>query len=141
MQVSYVNRHCPYDYDTGRRAAVYISRVSKRLGRQVFNFRRNEVRSFLLGAALFWAERYHVDGFRCDAVSSMIYRDFGKRDGEWIPNENGHVSNLEAVSLLQELNRVMREHWPGVVMIAEESTAWEGVTTLRREVGFRELCF
>ena len=76
---------------------------------QVFNFRRNEVRSFLLGAALFWAERYHVDGFRCDAVSSMIYRDFGKQQGEWLPNENGHVSNLEAVSLLQELNRVMKE--------------------------------
>ncbi|CAK9076728.1 unnamed protein product [Durusdinium trenchii] len=100
-------------------------------GTKVFNFRRNEVRSFLLGAALFWADRYHIDGFRCDAVSSMIYRNFGKSEGEWIRNEHGGDSNLEAVSLLRELNNSMKEFWPGVIMIAEESTAWEGVTSLR----------
>ncbi|CAJ1368312.1 unnamed protein product [Effrenium voratum] len=100
-------------------------------GTKVFAFRRNEVRSFLIGAALFWAERYHIDGFRCDAVSSMIYRNFGKAEGEWIPNEHGGDSNLEAVSLLRELNKSMKQFWPGVVMIAEESTAWEGVTSLK----------
>lgn len=100
-------------------------------GTKVFNFRRNEVRSFLQGAVFFWAERYHIDGFRCDAISSMIYRNFGKEDGQWIPNEHGDISNLEAVSLLQSLNQTMKEFWPGVIMIAEESTAWTGVTTLR----------
>ncbi|CAL1165020.1 unnamed protein product [Cladocopium goreaui] len=100
-------------------------------GTKVFNFRRNEVRSFLQGAVFFWAERYHIDGFRCDAISSMIYRNFGKEDGQWIPNEHGDISNLEAVSLLQDLNQTMKEFWPGVIMIAEESTAWTGVTTLR----------
>mmetsp|Transcript_79308 Transcript_79308/g.139977 ORF Transcript_79308/g.139977 Transcript_79308/m.139977 type:complete len:862 (-) Transcript_79308:33-2618(-) len=101
-------------------------------GTCIFNFKKNEVRSFLLGSALFWAQRYHIDGFRCDAVSCMIYRNFGKADGEWIPNENGTDSNLEAVSLLQDLNRSMKRHWPGVIMIAEESTSWTSVTDLRR---------
>mmetsp|Transcript_116874 Transcript_116874/g.342238 ORF Transcript_116874/g.342238 Transcript_116874/m.342238 type:complete len:854 (-) Transcript_116874:175-2736(-) len=100
-------------------------------GTKIFNFKKNEVRSFLLGSALFWARRYHIDGFRCDAVSCMIYRNFGRADGEWIPNEHGGDSNLEAVSLLRELNRHMNERHPGVLMIAEESTSWEGVTSLR----------
>lgn len=103
----------------------------KEWGTKIFNFKKNEVRSFLLGSALFWAERYHIDGFRCDAVSCMIYRNFGRADGEWIPNEHGGDSNLEAVSLLRELNRQMNERHPGVIMIAEESTCWEGVTSLR----------
>eukprot|EP00434_Breviolum_minutum_P012354 symbB.v1.2.010885.t2/scaffold721.1/size169143/3 len=100
-------------------------------GTKVFNFRRNEVRSFLQGAVLFWAERYHIDGFRCDAISSMLYRNFGREEGQWIPNEHGTVSNLECISLLQSLNAIMKELWPGVIMIAEESTAWTGVTSLR----------
>lgn len=102
-------------------------------GTKVFNWRRSEVRSFLIGAALFWAERYHIDGFRCDAVSSMVYRNFCtqngfKREGEWVPNEQGNNANLEAVSFLRDLNGAMREYHPGVVMIAEESHAWGGVT-------------
>jgi len=102
-------------------------------GTKVFNFRRNEVRSFLIGAAVFWAHRYHIDGFRCDAVSSMLYRNFdsrvgSKKDGEWVPNEHGGVDNQEAVSFLRALNRVMKATHPGVIMIAEESHAWGGVT-------------
>eukprot|EP00930_Biecheleria_cincta_P002866 TRINITY_DN103845_c0_g1_i1.p1 TRINITY_DN103845_c0_g1~~TRINITY_DN103845_c0_g1_i1.p1 ORF type:complete len:860 (+),score=104.17 TRINITY_DN103845_c0_g1_i1:25-2604(+) len=102
----------------------------KEWGTKIFNYSRNEVRSFIIGSALFWAHRYHIDGFRCDAVSCMIYRNFGRADGEWIPNVNGGDSNLEAVSLLRELNKAMKQFHPGVLMIAEESTAWEGVTSL-----------
>jgi len=102
-------------------------------GTKVFNFRKNEVRSFLLGSVLFWAERYHVDGFRFDAVSSMLYRNFCstegfKREGEWIKNEHGGNANLEAISFLRDLNRVVHQRHPGVVTIAEESHAWGGVT-------------
>eukprot|EP00931_Biecheleriopsis_adriatica_P047538 TRINITY_DN27413_c0_g1_i1.p1 TRINITY_DN27413_c0_g1~~TRINITY_DN27413_c0_g1_i1.p1 ORF type:complete len:868 (+),score=136.37 TRINITY_DN27413_c0_g1_i1:44-2605(+) len=100
-------------------------------GTKIFNFRRNEVRSFLIGAALFWVQRYHIDGFRCDAISCAIYRNFGRHDGDWLPNEEGGDSNLEAVSLLRDLNKTVKQFWPGVLMIAEESTAWEGVTNLR----------
>jgi len=114
-----------YEYEDPREGE------QRQWGTKIFNFRKNEVRSFLVGSALFWAERYHIDGFRCDAVSAMIYRNFGKADHEWVRNEHGGYSNLEAVSLLRELNKSMKQFWPGVVMIAEESTAWEGVTTLR----------
>jgi len=102
-------------------------------GTKVFNFRKNEVRSFLIGAVLFWAKRYHVDGFRCDAVSSMLYRNFCsregfKREGEWLPNEHGGNANIEAVSFFRDLNRAVHEQHPGVLMMAEESHAWGGVT-------------
>eukprot|EP00439_Symbiodinium_sp_Y106_P056970 s2863_g8.t1 len=117
-----------YEYEDPREGE------QRQWGTKIFNFRKNEVRSFLVGSALFWAERYHIDGFRCDAVSAMIYRNFGKADHEWVRNEHGGYSNLEAVSLLRELNKSMKQFWPGVVMIAEESTAWEGVTTLRPTV-------
>jgi 1,4-alpha-glucan branching enzyme len=100
-------------------------------GTKIFDFGRNEVRAFLIGSALFWARRYHIDGFRCDAVSCMVYRNFGREEGQWLPNKYGGEGNLEAMSLLRDLNRVMREDHPGVVMIAEESTSWEGVTDLR----------
>mmetsp|Transcript_43164 Transcript_43164/g.99477 ORF Transcript_43164/g.99477 Transcript_43164/m.99477 type:complete len:839 (-) Transcript_43164:131-2647(-) len=106
-------------------------------GTKVYNFRRHEVRSFLTGAALFWADRYHIDGFRCDAVSSMLYRNFSTKgprpEGEWLRNEHGTDSNLEAVAFLQQFNRALHKHFPGIVMIAEESHAWAGVTSTPEE--------
>jgi 1,4-alpha-glucan branching enzyme len=94
----------------------------------IFNLGRNEVRGFLIGSALWWLEHYHADGLRVDAVASMLYRDYSRKQGEWIPNVFGGRENLESVSFLQELSRVVRERCPGAVLIAEESTAWPGVT-------------
>ncbi|KAK6588164.1 alpha-glucan branching enzyme [Cryptosporidium xiaoi] len=108
----------------------------KQWGTAVFNFRRNEVRSFLLGAAYHWLRRYHIDGLRIDAVSSMLYRNYLRPNGEWIPNEFGGDANLEAVSLLQELNWVIHKEFPGVFTMAEESTAWQGVTKKDGGLGF-----
>ena len=94
----------------------------------IFNLGRNEVRGFLIASAIHWLEHYHVDGLRVDAVASMLYRDYSRPAGEWVPNRYGGRENLEAVSFLQELSIVMRERTPGAVLIAEESTAWPGVT-------------
>jgi 1,4-alpha-glucan branching enzyme len=97
-------------------------------GTLVFNFGRHEVRNFLISNALFWLREYHVDGIRVDAVASMLYLDYSRNEGEWIPNEFGGREDLDAVSFLKELNEVMYGREPGIISAAEESTAWPGVS-------------
>lgn len=94
----------------------------------IYNYGRNEVRSFLISNAMFWLDRFHVDGLRVDAVASMLYLDYSRKAGEWIPNEHGGNENLEAISFLKEFNEVVYGTYPDVVTIAEESTAWPGVS-------------
>jgi 1,4-alpha-glucan branching enzyme len=94
----------------------------------IYNHGRNEVRGFLIASALFWLEHFGVDGLRVDAVASMLYRDYSRPVGQWIPNARGGRENLEAISFLQELSRAIAERCPGALLIAEESTAWPGVS-------------
>ena len=101
----------------------------------IYNLGRNEVRGFLIASAMFWLKHYHVDGLRVDAVASMLYRDYSRNHGEWVPNIHGGRENLESVAFLQELSQAMEEHAPGAILVAEESTAWPGVTRPAREGG------
>src|SRR5690606_3006753 len=104
----------------------------------IFNYGRNEVRSFLISNAFFWLDRYHIDGLRVDAVASMLYLDYSREEGQWIPNEYGGRENLEAVHFLQELNEAVYANCPEVQTIAEESTSWPGVSrpTFENGLGF-----
>lgn len=97
-------------------------------GTLIFNFGRHEVRNFLYANAMFWLEKFHLDGLRVDAVASMLYRDYSRNEGEWVPNIYGGRENLEAVSFLQTMNRLVHERYPGAITIAEESTAWPQVS-------------
>ena len=94
----------------------------------IYNYGRNEVKCFLISNALFWLELFHADGLRVDAVASMLYLDYSRKEGEWIPNQHGGNENLEAISFLREFNEVVYENFPDVVTIAEESTAWPSVS-------------
>jgi 1,4-alpha-glucan branching enzyme len=100
----------------------------KEWGTLVFNYGRNEVRNFLVANALFWLDQYHIDGLRVDAVASMLYLDYSRKEGEWVPNIHGGRENLDAIHFLKCFNEAAYAHFPGIMTIAEESTAWPGVS-------------
>jgi len=111
-----------YEHDDPRR------REHKDWGTRIFNYGRNEVRNFLWSSALFWLDRYHADGLRVDAVASMLYLDYSRQPGEWIPNRYGGREDLEAIDFLKRFNELAHRDHPGILTVAEESTAWPGVS-------------
>ena len=113
---------CLYEHEDPRKGA------HQDWGTLIFNFGRHEVRNFLAANALFWCDRYHVDGLRVDAVASMLYLDYSRKEGEWLPNEYGGRENIEAIEFLRHFNHVVHTEHPGVLTIAEESTSWPMVT-------------
>ena len=97
----------------------------------MFNYGRHEVRNFLLANALFWIEEFHIDGLRVDAVASMLYLDYSRKEGEWITNRFGGRENLEAIDFIKEANEVVYRHHPSVMLVAEESTVLAGASPAR----------
>jgi 1,4-alpha-glucan branching enzyme len=104
-------------------------------GTKIFDYSKSEVKNFLIGSALMWVEQYHVDGLRVDAVASMLYLDYGKEAGQWVPNQYGGNENLEAIEFFKHLNTVVTGRNPGAIVVAEESTAWPKVTGSVKEDG------
>jgi len=141
--LDWVPAHFPKDDFALRRfdgTALYEHEDARRgehpdWGTLIFNYGRSEVRNFLTANALFWLQEYHVDGLRVDAVASMLYLDYSRREGDWVPNPYGGRENLEAIDFLRQCNQVVHDEVPGAITIAEESTAWGGVTRAAHDGG------
>ncbi len=120
--LGYFDGTCLYEHEDPRQGE------HRDWGTLIFNYGRNEVRNFLVANALFWLDKYHIDGLRVDAVASMLYLDYSRQEGDWVPNAYGGRENIEAIDFLKQFNTVTHRYFPGVLTVAEESTAWPAVT-------------